>query len=522
MEKQMSYKSRATANYRILFCNTELVVLFLFLIIVLTCLSSSFGLTWDEAYYFDYADAIKQWWTNGADISKSAIIKYWGFDSYHNPHPPFMKIMAAITSELFSNIGAYPLPYRMANIIYVSINILIIFIAVKQVYSKRLAYLSIIFILFQPRILGHSLIGATDSAIAFSALSFTLSSYMAVRYPEKRTLWWIVAGLIFATGVSTKFTGLLIILPVTAWVLYNREFRAFAVLAGIILFSFLFLIIIYPLFWHNPITGLYDYLVHPFTRKDLFPFLIYYFGKNYFFDVPWHYFDVMSLITIPPVILFFLPGLLIKKVCNKDLTLLLLFIVLFWLIIGHLPFTPKHDVIRQFLPFYPIIAMLSAIGLDNLLSLFQKRFDQNFLVRKYSYLPMLLIIFFYIFSNVSHHPFELSYYNMFIGGVKGAEKKGMELSYWMESLTPDFICLLNDMLPRNTSLTLLPNNSHLHHLQKRGILRNDIRINDKLDSNSYFILVRRRSAINDKIFNLKEIANVSYDKVILLKLLEIK
>lgn len=518
----MSYNSESLSNSRLFFSGAELLLLLFFLICIYTCLSSGFGMTWDEAYYFDYADAIKEWWARGADISEAAINKYWGYDPYHNPHPPFMKILAAITSELFNTIGNYPLPYRMANILYVTANILIVFTVIRKVFSKRVAYLSVVFILFQPRILGHSLVGATDSAIAFSGLSFTLSVYRATRFPEKRTIWWIIAGLIFATGVSTKFTGLLIAVPLIAWVLLNREFKASAILAGIILFSFFFLIIIYPLYWYHPIEGVHDYLIHPFTRKDTNPFLICYFGKYYLFYVPWHYFDVMSLITIPPVILFCLPGLVIKKIYKKDLTLLLLLICLFWLVVGHIDRTPKHDAIRQFLAFYPIVGLMSAIGLHNLLSSFQKKFEQNFLVRKYSYLPILLMILFFTFSSISHHPFELSYYNMFIGGVKGAEKKGMELSYWMEALTPEFIDVLNHKLPHKAHLACLTNIEHLRHLQERGILRKDIIIDNEFSGKGYCILLRRRSAVRDLVFNLKEVANVSYDSVILLKLLAVK
>ena len=57
------------------------------------------------------------------------------------------------------------------------------------------------------------------------------------------------------------------------------------------------------------------------------------------------------------------------------------------------------------------------------------------------------------FDLVAHHPFQLSYYNRFVGGTRGAYARGLEVTYFMEALTPDFLQLLNEKIPENATIT---------------------------------------------------------------------
>ena len=43
-----------------------------------------------------------------------------------------------------------------------------------------------------------------------------------------------------------------------------------------------------------------------------------------------------------------------------------------------------------------------------------------------------------VFQLYAYHPYELSYYNQFISGAKGAQDKGFTVSYWYEAFNKDF------------------------------------------------------------------------------------
>src|SRR5205085_1186681 len=54
------------------------------------------------------------------------------------------------------------------------------------------------------------------------------------------------------------------------------------------------------------------------------------------------------------------------------------------------------------------------------------------------------------------HPHELSYYNALIGGIRGAERQGMEMSYFFEPVGPPFIEAMNREIHSGATVQLLP------------------------------------------------------------------
>jgi hypothetical protein len=78
---------------------------------------------------------------------------------------------------------------------------------------------------------------------------------------------------------------------------------------------------------------------------------------------------------------------------------------------------------------------------------------------------------------VKIHPYELSYYNEWIGGPRGASRAGFELSYWYDAYNDQTIAEINERLPPGATvdfLTTMTTPETFTLLQELGHLRSDV------------------------------------------------
>jgi hypothetical protein len=94
-----------------------------------------------------------------------------------------------------------------------------------------------------------------------------------------------------------------------------------------------------------------------------------------------------------------------------------------------------------------------------------------------------------------YHPFQLSYYNVFVGGLRGAYDRGLEATYFMEAITPRFLDHLNQKLPPGAAINGLFANFMLEYYQKEGRLRPDLKITEDKQCD-YVLVVNRRSILS--------------------------
>ncbi|MGZ3301056.1 MAG: glycosyltransferase family 39 protein, partial [Isosphaeraceae bacterium] len=85
------------------------------------------------------------------------------------------------------------------------------------------------------------------------------------------------------------------------------------------------------------------------------------------------------------------------------------------------------------------------------------------------------------------HPFELSYYNMLIGGPRGAWHRGFELTYWCDAFNGRTLDELNQSLPPGAEVDFpndLTNPMTFQELQTLGALRGDIELGGDVEFHS--------------------------------------
>jgi len=107
------------------------------------------------------------------------------------------------------------------------------------------------------------------------------------------------------------------------------------------------------------------------------------------------------------------------------------------------------------------------------------------------------------------HPFQLSYYNRLVGGIRGAYERGLETTYFMEAITPGFVKSLNERLPKNATINASFANFMFAYYQNEGRLRGDIRISSKQPFD-YYILLNRRSVHSPRERQLTQAAVTPY------------
>lgn len=85
-------------------------------------------------------------------------------------------------------------------------------------------------------------------------------------------------------------------------------------------------------------------------------------------------------------------------------------------------------------------------------------------------------------------PFYLAYYNEIAGGIHGAWNKGMETTFWCDSLTRDFLEEVNQFVPEGKTIKPASMSFGVYNYYKeRGWIKHDI--DDPAD---YYLLQSRQ------------------------------
>ncbi|MFW6125354.1 MAG: hypothetical protein ACOC46_04330, partial [Pirellulales bacterium] len=94
------------------------------------------------------------------------------------------------------------------------------------------------------------------------------------------------------------------------------------------------------------------------------------------------------------------------------------------------------------------------------------------------------------------HPFELSYYNLAVGGLPGAMRRGLEVTYWYDAVTPETIERMNRWLPRGARLTLPAHTDVFAEWQALGRLRGDLELQPSAGGPLFALLLTQSAKSN--------------------------
>lgn len=497
----------------------EPLLVFAAILALLLGLSRDLGLTWDESLYFRFSDSVARWFRNGADLSRSAVDQAWAYDTFRNPHPPFLKVLDAAGAAASAGLLPFPLDYRLAHLAYVSACLALVYGLLRSACSPGAALAALAFVAFPPRVLGDLLLANTDGPMAVSWLAAAVVAWRIAEEPRPRYGLWAVLALVCATAAATKFTGLLVALPVAAYFVVRRKWRDLPAVVVALIAALVLTVTVSPDKWPHPLTAIRDYLVYPFQRSAI-PMATTYLGRVYPFYLPWHYFLVMSLVTFPLAAWLCLPGLVMCPPGWRSLAQALGLAVAFWLIVVHLPATPRHDGVRQFVAVYPLAGLLAWIGM---LGYRDRLIEERPRLQGWASAALLLAVPVALALPAwSAHPHELSYYNGLIGGIGGAEELGMEITYYFDAIDAGTLAALDRHVEAGQTLGMSPYWPDVFQSYRdHGRLRGNFRVVPPGEPCQWLLVYRRRHFFDDAAYlELTPVHEVRYEGVSLLKLVK--
>ena len=331
-------------------------------------------------------------------------------------------------------------------------------------------------------------------------------------------------------GVSSGFPVGLLFAPLVVWLLreallrvgraprlFSRRGNAYEILLASLAWPPVVVYLFGPCWWQDTFVRLAHYAALNLDRQSALPPIeIFYWGRKYVYSLPWHNGFVLLAVTIP------LGTLLLAAIgawgswskprledqtsrsandSPRALVLspraLVLYLLLHALTLPCLRMLgiPAHDGIRLMLPATFFLAALAGIG-GHVLWRACARARPDRAVQLTSAAITLLMLPGAL-AIVREHPFELSYYNLLVGGTSGAFRRGLEVTYWYDAVNHQALARMNEALPEHAGLLYHQHVDVIPGWQNDGLLRADIRLGQQEPlEQAYFGLLTHSSKSN--------------------------
>lgn len=482
-------------------------------IIIIT--AGDYGVVWDEPAYFHASDLHMAWLKNlvlAPDANLSSLLDdkkitdAWHWNPYNVPHPPFSRVVSGLT-----HLVLYPFldkftSYRVAPALFFAVLVTVAYLWIKDLFGEITGVFSAVAILLIPNLFAFAHMAVTDLPLATLWFATVYAFWKGV----KSWQWSIVLGVVWGLALATKFPAVLIPIPLVLWAQVFQRNRYSNNIFTMVFIAPMTMIAMQPYLWHNTGVRALEFLYEGISRgyRADTNFGIAFFGSTIVSSqLPWYYSLFIVAVTTPePFIVLALIGIVSIAWRSEQRATLMLFLLnaAFVMSLGSIPGAVLHDGVRQLLPALPFIAVLAAAGFYSVSRLLAQLESNHFQGRRFTLgkfkiaAYLLPLISFSPFLDVYlSHPFQLSYYNRLIGGPRGAYRRGLETSYFMEAFTPTFLRGLNEKLPRDAVINASWANFMFHFYQKEMRLREDVRITDGQSFN-FYILLNRRTALGPR------------------------
>jgi 4-amino-4-deoxy-L-arabinose transferase-like glycosyltransferase len=478
-----------------------------------------YGVAWDEPPYFYASNLHLRWFIELGDslcsgdvrqsLTDQSIKAAWHWNPYNVPHPPFSRIISGLAKLAFDPFLDKFSAYRMGPALFFAALVAVMYLWTKELFGRATGLFSTLAVILTPNLFGYAHIAVTDLPLA-SMWFLTTYCFWKGLYHWK---WSVALGIAWGLALATKFPATLIPLPLILWAhVFHRDKYVNNVFALLFLGP-VFMIVSQPYLWHQTGLRILEFLYEGISRayRPDANFMIYFYHQLLFTDqLPWYYpFFIVGVTTPEPLIILAILGGIASLWMAKQRSTILLFVTnaVFVLVLGLMPGAVLHDGVRQMLSALPFLAALAGAGFCALASgvfkLGQRWSIFMFTHHKTILSAILILLTFALpaFDQISYHPFQLSYYNRLVGGIRGAYTDGLETTYFLEALNPELLDTLNKTLPENAIITASFANFMLSFYQQEGRLRKDIKIATALPFD-FYLLVNRRSVLGPRERNL--------------------
>ena len=306
-------------------------------------------------------------------------------------------------------------------------------------------------LLLMPRVFADAHFAALDTIMSCTYLMSVLSAGWMMQGPRP-WLRGLVAGLLLGCALLTKLNGFFLLPLVGLWTLAFHRQRALLPVGLWALSGGAVFIAGWPWMWHDTVARLAKFLGTSVDRQTIY---VWYLGQTWRdADVPWHYPWVLFAVTVPVGLhvlgLWGVWRYLRQRPCDSHGGLLL-GAVAFPLLVFSVPGVPVYDGVRLFLAAFPMWAMFVGRGAAAGFEWLQQRIES-----RWAAVALAGFMASQSFGLFHYHPFQLSYYNLLVGGLRGADRLGFEVSYWGDAVTQKLLDDWSKLAPQKACAVLVP------------------------------------------------------------------
>ena len=329
-------------------------------------------------------------------------------------------------------------------------------------YGTTAGVVAALSLVLMPRLFGHAHLASLETFVGLTWAATILAiaeTWFSDSPPGWRTS--CVCGIIFGCALLTKIQAILLPFPIAAVAVLHWKQRALVPLAIWGMVGLFVFVACWPWLWLDPLNHFQEYLGSTTDRVELHAW---YFGQRYNDrDVPWHYPLVMFLATVPIGLqLLGIVGTVAgdRSSWKQPKQWLVFGALAFPLVLFSLPGVPVYDGVRLFLMVFPLWAIFigrgSAVAIEWLTRILRQ------VNRKYPSIRLkpgqVVAVFLALqsYGLVALHPCHLSYYNLLVGGLAGADRLGLEPTYWSDSVTRSFLNEVAEAVPDESAIEVIP------------------------------------------------------------------
>jgi 4-amino-4-deoxy-L-arabinose transferase-like glycosyltransferase len=414
-------------------------------------------------------------------------------------HPPLGRWLLGIASVLGEPMevlwkgpdptGQYVLAGRLAPALAYGVLVGVIGMVAGRRFGSAAGFTAGWSLLAMPRVFAHAHLAALDTFLSLFWTMALLAGESALRC-RRLVPAMAGAGAVWALALLTKIHAWFLLPILLLWAVCTMPVRRALVamlvwaVTGVALFW-----LGWPWLWYDTWPRLQAYVGTGITRATI---LVQYFGQIVpDRDVPWHYPWFYFAVTVPAGLqILGARGVLRAWQERRSEPFLLLLagsIVLFLVVFS--TSVPVYDGERLFLHVMPAWAVLIGAGFGS--------FWSHRLAGARGRMALGAFLLLQSAGVIAVHPFGLSYYNALVGGLKGAERLGLELTFWNDAVDQVLLDrLAREAAPGSTAAlvpSLYPGQGIL--TTNRALARRDIVLKDQeAAADAEWIVLSRREA----------------------------
>ncbi|MCO5167423.1 MAG: hypothetical protein M9894_13835 [Planctomycetes bacterium] len=489
--------------------------------LALAWLAGAQGITWDEARdYLPWVQRFDEWVgavarEGGAAWTRARVDEgLAGGDR----HPHLFKLLGWLASTVAPDAVPFTVRCRLGTCALVAATLAFTLHRLAGRYGWLPALGVVLAVAGQPRLLAHGSFLATDAPLACAFVVGVLACADADRRRRDLALLYVAV----AAAPWIKVTGLLLPAVLGAGCLLTRRPRLLVHLGLATALGLALMALTYPPWRLLELVA----LVREHAREH--PLTVYFLGRWYAGSPPWTWLPVM-LVAVPPagVTVTLVGGALAlgaRAWRGRDpLHVQVLVACALLGLLFLLPWTPRHDGVRQALPLFALLGVAGGLGLGLEARAWLARGAPT-PARRALAASLLLLPASGLGAAWAARPLLLSTFSGVVGGLRGAyHDLRLEPTYWLDAVTPAVLDELNEALPPGARLCMPFPGEYPFRLHALGLLRPDIA--PCLDG-EFVLLLNRTSALGPdtaaRLAGARELRRWERDGVPLLFLYQVR